>query len=118
MPKHIDFGKSGEAIAASYLREKGHVILELNFRVGHKEIDIISLDKDILVFTEIKTRQNYLFGFPEEAVTKRKQAFLKAAAAQYCLNTPQYFKVRFDVISIIIQSRNVKEIVHFEDAFY
>lgn len=118
MSNHIDLGKSGESIACDYLQRKGHLILERNFRFKRKEIDIVSLDKNVLVFTEIKTRQSYLFGFPEEAVTQRKQAFLKAAAEQYCLSRPQYTKVRFDVISLIIQSGNVKEIMHFEDAFY
>ncbi|KAA5536659.1 YraN family protein [Taibaiella lutea] len=118
MRNHIELGKSGESIACKYLQEKGHVILELNFRFGHKEIDIISLDKDILVFTEIKSRRNYTFGFPEEAVTPRKQGFLKVAAEEYCLDKPQYIKIRFDVISLIIQSGIVKEIMHFEDAFY
>jgi putative endonuclease len=115
---HIDLGKSGESIACKYLQTKGHTILELNFRFGRKEIDIISLDKDILVFTEIKTRRSHLFGFPEEAVTQRKQIFLKAVAEQYCLSQPQYAKIRFDIISLIIQSEMVKEIMHFEDAFY
>lgn len=118
MAKHLVLGKSGENAACKYLQEKGHSILEQNFRYGHKEIDIISMEKGILVFTEIKSRSNYAFGFPEEAVTLRKQAMLKLAAEQYCLDKPQYLKIRFDVISILIQSNVVKEIVHFEDAFY
>lgn len=118
MSNHINLGKSGESIACRYLQEKGHIVLELNFRFRHREIDIISIDKDILVFTEIKTRSGYAFGYPEEAVTPKKQGFLKTAAVQYCLNQPQYTKIRFDVISLIIQSDTVKEIIHFEDAFY
>lgn len=118
MFNHINLGKSGESIACKYLQDKGHVVLEQNFRFSHKEIDIISLDKDILVFTEIKARRNYAFGYPEEAVTPKKQGFLKIAAEQYCFNKPQYTKIRFDVISLIIQSEIVKEVIHFEDAFY
>ena len=118
MSKHIHLGKSGENVACKYLQEKGHQILEQNFRFNHKEIDVISLDGDVLVFSEIKARSNYVFGFPEEAVTLKKQTFLKVAAEQYCLQHPSYQKVRFDVISIIIQSETVKEIIHFEDAFY
>ena len=118
MAKHLVLGRSGESAACKYLQDKGHLILEQNFRYNHKEIDIISLDKDILIFTEIKSRSNYTFGFPEEAVTPRKQAMLKMAAEQYCLDHPQYLKIRFDVISILIRSGVVNEIVHFEDAFY
>lgn len=118
MSQHIQLGKSGESMAGSYLQEKGHLILELNFRYGKKEIDIISLWQDILVFTEIKSRSSYDFGFPEEAVTAQKQTFLKMAAEHYCLHNPQYLKIRFDVISLLIQSGELKEIIHFEDAFY
>ena len=118
MARHIDLGRSGESIAADYLQAKGHVILEVNFRFGHKEIDIISLDGDVLVFTEIKARRSLLFGFPEEAVTIRKQAFLKTAAEYYCQQHPQYTAIRFDIVSIIMRPGMVKEILHFEDAFY
>ncbi len=111
-------GKHGEILACSYLQDKGHVILETNFRYSHKEIDIISLLDDVLVFTEIKSRSSYTFGFPEEAVSVRKQNLLKLAAEYYCLDKPQYQKFRFDVLSLLIRDGNIKEAVHFEDAFY
>lgn len=118
MSNHIDLGKAGESIACKYLEEKGHRIIVQNYRYKHMEIDIISMDKDVLVFTEIKARSSYALGFPEEAVTKKKQSFLKIAAESYCWDKPQYDKVRFDIVSILIQSEVAKEIVHFEDAFY
>ena len=118
MSKHNELGKTGETLACTYLREKGHVILETNFRHGHKEIDIISLHDDVLVFTEIKSRSTYAFGFPEEAVSLRKQNLLKLAAEYYCLDKPEHQKLRFDVLSLLISDGNIKEAVHFEDAFY
>lgn len=93
-------------------------MLECNYRFEHKEVDIISLDGPVLVFTEIKTRSHYHLGFPEEAVHGRKQQFLKQAAAYYCLQQPQYEQLRFDVISILLQKGEVRELLHFEDAFY
>ncbi len=118
MSRHIELGMAGEQYAHRFLQDKGHLILEVNYRFEHKEIDVISLYEDVLVFTEIKSRSSYTFGFPEEAVHQRKQKFLKAAAEYYCYNHPQYEKVRFDVISLLMKDRKAIEILHFEDAFY
>jgi len=93
-------------------------VLERNFRYGRKEIDVISLCGDVLIFTEIKARSSYLFGFPEEAVTARKQALLKAAAEAYCRQHPEHEKIRFDIVSLLISDDRVTEIFHIEDAFY
>lgn len=111
-------GKDGEKYACLFLKEKGHIIVQTNYKFNRKEIDIISLKGDILVFTEIKTRSSYSFGFPEEAVGKKKQEFLKIAAENFCISHPEHIKIRFDVISILIQGGVIKEVLHFEDAFY
>jgi putative endonuclease len=118
LSKHNELGKQGETLACTYLTNKGHIILETNYRYAHKEIDIISLCGDILVFTEIKARSSYAFGFPEEAVNQRKQNLLKQAAEYYCLDKPQYVKFRFDVLSLLVNGGIITEVLHFEDAFY
>ena len=113
MSKHNELGKDGEILAVQFLKNKGHEILEINFRIGHKEIDIISKAAGFLVFSEIKTRSWLGFGFLEEAVNKRKQAFLKEAAASYLGEHPEFEYARFDVISIIITNWKIREIRHF-----
>ena len=118
MSKHSKIGIKGEQIAAKFLLNKGYIILHNNWRSGQKEIDIIALKDDVLVIVEIKTRTNLDFGFPEEAVTRKKQSFLKSAAAAFIDNNPKYEIIRFDIISILMNGDQVKEIVHFEEAFY
>jgi putative endonuclease len=118
MSRQQELGRNGEEVARHFLEKKGHVLLECNYRFGHKEVDIISLCGPVLVFTEIKTRSHYGFGFPEEAVHLRKQQFLKEAAEFYCLQYPQYKQLRFDVVSLLIKAGEVRELFHFEDAFY
>ena len=119
MSKHNELGRNGEILACQFLINKGHILLTSNYRSGHKEIDIISRDGDILVFSEIKTRSNYDFGFPEEAVHSRKQQLLIAAAETYLAEQNiAYHKIRFDVISILMKQGTAVEIQHFEDAFY
>lgn len=117
MSKLNQLGNKGESIAKLFLSKKGYKILHTNFRFQHKEVDIICLDKDTLVFCEIKTRTSKMFGFPEDAVTQKKRCYLKQCAEIYMLNHPEYTKLRFDVISII-HNKITEEITHIEDAFY
>lgn len=105
-------------MACQFLINKGHTIIATNYRSGHREIDIISLDGAILVFSEIKARSGYQFGFPEEAVHYRKQQHLKEAAMAYLEANDSEQPIRFDVIAILIKAGKAAEIVHFEDAFY
>lgn len=118
MSKLNELGQKGEQIAQLFLKNKGYLILHTNFRFQHKEVDIICTYKDTLVFCEIKTRTSKMFGYPEEAVTKRKQQYLKLCAENYMLQNPRYTKLRFDIVSIILNNHKVEEIFHLEDAFY
>ena len=68
MAKHNDFGRHSEIMAQNYLMSIGYKILETNWRSGHKEIDIIAKDENIIVFVEVKSRTNDIFAKPEDAV--------------------------------------------------
>jgi len=118
MAKHNKIGVKGEQIAADFLLNKGYIIVHRNWRSGKKEIDIIAFKDNVLVIVEIKTRSRTDLIFPEEAVNRKKQQYLKAAAAVFLAANPQYVNMRFDIISIVLQGDMVKEIVHFEEAFY
>ncbi len=118
MFKHTQTGAKGEQIAVNFLKEKGYEILHTNWRLGKKEIDIIALVNDMLVFAEVKTRRNFDFGFPEEAVTPGKERYLKAAADGFLDAHPHYQKIRFDIISIVLKNEELLELRHFEDAFF
>lgn len=117
MASHNDLGKRGEDIAATYLAGKGHTILIRNYRYGKSEVDIISQHGDTVVFTEVKTRASEAFGYPEDAVSPRKQAQLKLAMEQYVLDNNITSEPRFDIISIITTAGKT-DIHHIEDAFY
>ena len=92
--------------------------MHTNWKAGNKEVDIIALKDGILVFTEVKTRRNYDFGYPEEAVNAKKQQHIKLVAEAFCNEHKEYGDIRFDVISILLKGATVEEIVHLEDAFY
>lgn len=118
MAKHNETGINGEQIAENFLLKKGYLILEKNKRFGKKEVDLIALKDDIIVFVEVKTRGNSRFGYPEEFVNKRKQQLLKQAATIFLDENPQYEKLQFDIVSIILNNRITEDIIHYEDAFY
>jgi putative endonuclease len=110
-------GGWGETIAAEYLAGNGYVILERNFRTQYGEIDLITLDKEILVFVEVKTRTSRKFGYPEEAISPKKNEHLLASAQAY-IQTHQEMERdwRIDVIAIErIERNSLPEITQFEN---
>ncbi len=118
MAKHNETGRKGEQIAEVFLVEKGYKILSRNRRFGRMEVDIIAEKDNVLVFAEVKTRNSLDFGYPEEAVNAKKQNFLRAAAGSYLESHTDFTYVRFDTISVLLDKGSIKEILHFEDAFY
>jgi putative endonuclease len=118
MGKHKETGIKGEVIAVSFLLKKGYNILHTNWRAGRKEVDIIAEKGGVAIFVEVKTRRNFDFGFPEEAVDIKKQAHLKQIAEAFCDMNTGYTDIRFDVISILLHGDKVEDILHLEDAFY
>ena len=117
MSEHNKLGTNGELMAIKYLKSRGYIIFETNWRDKHKEIDIIALDKDQIVFIEVKTRSNNYFGAPEEAVDIRKQRCLIDAADEYINTNNIDLEARFDIISVLV-NREYPDIKHIEEAFY
>ena len=116
MASHNDLGLEGEDLAAKHLVESGCKILERNWRFGKEEIDIIARIADDLVIVEVKTRNSNFFGEPHEFVTKGKQSHMIRAANAYIEKHDLDLETRFDVIGIIINSKE-KTIDHIEGAF-
>ena len=94
-------GRIGEDSASRYLTQQGYRILERNFRITAGEIDLIALDRDTIVFVEVKTRTSDAYGAPELAVDARKQARMtKAALAYLKARKLHQMACRFDVVAI------------------
>jgi putative endonuclease len=69
----VSIGKWGEEMALKYLMKKGHMLVARNYRIPGGELDLITMNNGILVFVEVKLRQNKDFGPPEEALNYRKR---------------------------------------------
>lgn len=122
MTPRMSLGRRGEDVACGFLSGKGHTIVERNYRSGHLEIDIITLDKDGVHFVEVKSRVAPVMVSPEENVTVSKQRKVADAALRY-LNMAKDkrisgdLEVNFDVVAVTFDGG--KEIVEwFPNAFY
>ncbi|MBI4534903.1 MAG: YraN family protein [Ignavibacteriae bacterium] len=103
MPKQTtkQSGDVGEEIARRFLREKGLELVDLNYRYGHGEIDIIAKDGEVLVFCEVKMRKGDSYGDPEYAITARKQKQIRRIAQAYLYqHAIDNQACRFDVVAI------------------
>jgi len=54
-PEHLKVGKLGEDIACRFLKEKGFLILERNYRKKWGELDIVCEKEKMLHFVEVKS---------------------------------------------------------------
>ncbi len=101
-----EIGNKGEDYAVKILKKERYKIIERNFTVKGGEIDIIAMDKDTLVFVEVKMRKNVLYGTPIEFVTEFKQKRLILAAQCYMKQKGiSDIPCRFDVVSIVGEIR-------------
>ena len=102
-------GKIGEDKATEYLEKLGYKIIERNFVAKQGEIDIIAKDKQELVYVEVKTRTNTLYGKPVEAVNEPKQKHLISTAKYYLYSKHLENEfVRFDVIEVYLKNNSIK----------
>ena len=105
----------GEDLAAKYLKRHGHSIVEKNYYEKCGEIDIISFEKDVLVFTEVKQRKNADFGRPEDFVTASKRDKLRKTAQLYIMKNRYKGNARFDIVEVLGEDK--PEIRHIKNAF-
>ena len=76
-------GKNGEEMAREFLVKKGFGLVEINYKNKIGEIDLIMIDKDWLVFVEVKLKVGDKFGTPEEMINKKKMSQIKRVAESY-----------------------------------
>lgn len=99
--KRKELGNLGEQIASEYLQKEEYKIIERNFYCKQGEIDIIAKKGKEIIFIEVKTRTNNLFGKPAEAVNVKKQKCIMQATNYFLYknNLTEAF-IRFDIIEI------------------
>ena len=102
MAKHLTTGSRGEEIAERTLLAQGYRILERNWRFKHLEVDLIASDGNILVFVEVRTRNDSRYGQPYESIGRQKEQKLARAASIYLNQRGYDGEIRFDVVSVVL----------------
>ncbi|QHL87885.1 YraN family protein [Nibribacter ruber] len=117
MSTNASLGQLGEKAAEAYLVTHGYQVLQRNYRYKRAEVDLVVLKERFLVLVEVKTRSSRQYGFPEEAVSPRKQEMLFLAAEELVQQLDWQHEVRFDIVSIFWHPTS-PDILHIEDAFH
>lgn len=111
-------GDRGERIAAGFLADRGWVILHRNYRIGHREIDLVAKRDEVVAFVEVKTRGGLGYGHPLEAITRKKRRDIQQVAAAWIKLYGRPGDVyRFDAVAILLPAGGDPVIEHVEDAW-
>jgi putative endonuclease len=121
-------GRSGEELAARFLRDRGLVVLDRNVRVRNGEVvgelDLIALEGETLAFVEVKCQRAGCTVGPERpvlAVGARKRLRLRVLARAWLAARPALppiGELRFDVVGVVLDhDGGLVELEHIRDAF-
>lgn len=105
--KRKETGDLGEKLAGDFLRERGYILIENNYRCTEGEVDIVARHGNDLVFVEVRTKRSRVFGSPEESITPAKQEKLRTVAVRYLEtheNLPESWRI--DVVAIELNRNN------------
>jgi putative endonuclease len=113
--KNQRVGKWGEETVAAYLAGRGYEIHARNARTPYGEIDLVTQQGDVTIFVEVKTLTRSENFFPEQNVTRGKQAHMLACAEHYAAeHAIDHWQI--DVIAVEGRVGVEPKITHFENA--
>lgn len=94
-------GDAGESDALAFLVGQGLRPLARNVRFKGGELDLVMLDRDTLVFVEVRRRGRADFGDALDSIDARKARKLVLAARLYLQREPRHARrdCRFDVVA-------------------
>ena len=97
----IAIGSRWEKLALEHLVAQGLKPISANFRCRLGEIDLVMLDRNCVVFVEVRYRRANRFANAAASVDMRKQRKLIRSAAVFLARHPQYgnHATRFDVVA-------------------
>ena len=84
-----NIGKVGEQLTVQYLQENKYDIICKNYFTKKGEIDIIAVKQNTISFIEVKTRSNFKYGNPVDAVNYSK--------VNHIVNTAKIFLYNKDI---------------------
>jgi putative endonuclease len=112
-------GAAAERLAAEYLQTQGLAVLAQNLRCRTGELDLVCLDRRVLVIVEVRQRIRSEFGGALASVDGRKQRKLIRAARYFLQRRPEWrdYAVRFDVVGMAGQPSGTYRMMWIKNAF-
>lgn len=123
-------GELGERLAAGHLAHAGFRIIERNFRTQRGELDLVAVDRDCLVFCEVRARVAVANGSrgpatPLESIGPAKRRRLRLMAREWMAAqgsagrcAPATSSVRFDAVGVtLLPDGSLLALEHLTDAF-
>ncbi len=108
-PLHLERGRRAESAALDYLEAKGLELVETNYSCLCGEVDLVMMDRDELVFIEVRYRKSLLFGGAIDSINAAKKRKLKLTAEYFLQNNRkmEFKHCRFDVLAITGNGANL-----------
>jgi putative endonuclease len=98
-------GLLGQKIARVYLNGHGYRVIEENFVCRWGEIDLIAIEKETLVFVEVRTRKSTKFLSPIETITLKKLKSVERTAKYYlCTHNDLPSSWQIDCLGVVIRA--------------
>lgn len=94
-------GREAEDLALDWLLKHGFVLKERNYRVGHREVDLIVESERHIHIVEVKSLTAPVITDPLRKVDIRKQRLLASAASYYVASNKVVKEVQFDLVSVV-----------------
>ena len=111
-------GKFGEDLAADYCKHRlGYRVIARNWRWKRDELDLVCLDKGVLVFLEVRARAaNALVPGVHSLSASKKKALLRGCKAyiKQLQNPPKH--IRFDIVDVAIARDGEGTVRHYANA--
>lgn len=115
---HLESGRYGERVAEAFLREKGYKILVRNYNTKWGEIDLVCRHKKVLVFVEVKARDEKTPDRPSSAVDiSKRQRLMRTAQVYLSELTQRDIPTRFDIVEIYLSAGKSPRCELLEKAF-
>ena len=115
--QHLRTGERGEALAVTFLEERGLEIVARNYRWSRAEVDIVARGDKMLHFIEVKTRHWLDAQLARDAVTRKKQGLIKGAAGFFMEDTDYAGDFQFDIIVVLLRADGGEKVIWTQDAF-
>lgn len=119
MTESSKIGKAAEQAALNYLKEAGLSSIAQNWSCRFGEIDLIMLEKDTLVFVEVRYRKSIRFGGALDSIDQHKRKKLLITADLFLNTQPHWLDhpCRFDVITAQPSTTGALTLDWIQDAF-